>query len=361
MNVVLALLHEIEEFDQTKLLTELGYDVFSIGSYSDPHNHEGLRPALPAAPDHPELREACDRTRREMEALHGPPGERFDWAKFHLPDEVIDWMDVFIVHHAEHTFIPDQWDRIKGKRVIWRSVGQSVENNEAIMAPFRAQGLERIAYSPRERFIPGYIGHDALIRFYADPDEWHGWTGEDARVINVTQSLRQRDPFTNYGFWREATKDLPATPLGPGSEDIGGPGALAYDEMKDWLRRGRAYLYTGTQPASYTLGLIEALMTGIPVVSISPEFMRIFPYGPDLFEGIVRDTTDESLAGWGPTSEGARAVESARYRLLSFLEYPHLQDSEWQRKRAIGTFGKATIGAQWRAYLGAPVREPVPA
>ena len=39
-------------------------------------------------------------------------------------------------------------------------------------------------------------------------------------------------------------------PLGPGSEVIGGPGALSYDEMKGWLRKARAYLYTGTQPAS---------------------------------------------------------------------------------------------------------------
>jgi glycosyltransferase involved in cell wall biosynthesis len=73
--------------------------------------------------------------------------------------------------------------------------------------------------------------------------------------------------------------------LGPGSEDIGGPGALTYDEMRGWLRRARVYLYTGTQPASYTLGLIEAMMTGIPVVSIGPSWMDVFPYGPDLFEG----------------------------------------------------------------------------
>jgi glycosyltransferase involved in cell wall biosynthesis len=51
--------------------------------------------------------------------------------------------------------------------------------------------------------------------------------------------------------------------------------------MRAYLRKIRAYVYTGTQPASYTLGLIEAMMTGVPVVSIGPESMWV----PDLFEG----------------------------------------------------------------------------
>jgi glycosyltransferase involved in cell wall biosynthesis len=161
-------------------------------------------------------------------------------------------------------------------------------------------------------------------------------------VIQVTQHLRQRDPYTNWGFWEEATKGLDRTPLGPGSEVIGGPGSLTYDEMKAWLRNARVYLYTGTQPASYTLGLIEAMMTGIPVVSIGPSWMRVFPYGPDLFEGheiahhyyddpqdardAIRDLLDESK-----TFHGSSAI---------------------QRNRAIELFGIDTIREQWRDFLG---------
>ena len=238
-----------------------------------------------------------------MEAKHGPPGDRFDWAKYHLPDELIDWMDVFIVHHAEHTFIPDQWERIKHKRVIWRTVGQSVEGNEEMMAPYHAQGLQIVRYSPKERNIPGFAGEDALIRFYKDPEEWNGWHGGGGKaptVINITQRLKQRDPFTNYGFWREATRGLSALPMGPGSEDIDGPGELTYDEMRIVLRAHRAYLYTGTQPASYTLGLIEAMMTGIPIVSISPEFMAIFPTG----RTCSKATRSPARPGWGGIRSG---------------------------------------------------------
>jgi glycosyltransferase involved in cell wall biosynthesis len=225
--------------------------------------------------------------------------------------------------------------------VIWRSVGQSVEGNERTAQPFRAAGMERVAYSPKEANIPGYSGHDALIRFYADPDEWNGWTGEDPTVIQVTQHLRQRDPYTNWGFWEQATRGLNRMPLGPGSEAIGGPGSLTYDEMKGWLCRARVYLYTGTQPASYTLGLIEAMMTGIPVVSIGPSYMRVFPYGPQMFEGqeIVHAGYDRP--------------DAARYHLVSLLDDHALAavHGEVMRQRAINLFGKDKIAAEWAAFL----------
>ncbi|MFY0784083.1 hypothetical protein AB1K18_28080 [Peribacillus simplex] len=39
--------------------------------------------------------------------------------------------------------------------------------------------------------------------------------------------------------------------------------------MKQEMRENRAFFYTGTRITSYTLGFIEAFMTGIPIVSIS--------------------------------------------------------------------------------------------
>lgn len=349
MRVVLALLHSIEEYDQVKLLSSLGYEVFSIGSYSDLKG-DGMRPDLTKeATLYPKLIEACHakRVEHEGENLQTPYGvtDPIDWAKTDLPDELIEWMDVFIVHHAEHTFIPNNWNRVReaGVRVIWRTVGQSVENNERVMAPFRREGLEVIRYSPKEENIPGYIGKDALIRFYADPVEWQGWRGDDPTVINITQDLFRRDPYTNWGFWEAATLDLPRMALGPGSETIGGPGSLSYYEMQGWLRSARAYLYTGTQPASYTLGLIEALMTGIPVVSIGPSHMTIFPYGPELFEG-------HEFAG---AFDDPAAATSALRQLLNDSDYAAAYSCH-QRTKAIETFGRERVAKAWKLYLGEP-------
>ena len=112
--------------------------------------------------------------------------------------------------------------------------------------------------------------------------------------------------------------------------------------MRLELRANRAYLYTGTQPASYTLGLIEAMMTGIPIVSIGPAWMKVFPYGPALFEG--HEITQRYSNS--PIEAG---------RLLSALldnEKLAMQISAVQRARAIGLFSKQTIGPQWKAFLG---------
>jgi hypothetical protein len=284
------------------------------------------------------------------------------YAKEHIPDAILDWADVIICHHYEHSWLVPDWPRLRSKRVIWRTVGQSVEHNERMMAPLHKDGLEIVRYSPKERNIPGYAGEDALIRFYKDPDEYKGWDGlgfdfcDGATigrtldfeprpiVINITQHLAQREPYTNYGFWEQATQGLPRMAMGPGSEAIGGPGELSYEAMLGALRYARAYLYTGTQPASYTLGLIEAMMTGIPVVSIGPQWMRIFPYGPDLFEGheLARPGMDDPA--------------EARRLLQRELEHPDLARAAGakQRQLAIDLFGKDKIGAQWKAYLGAP-------
>ncbi len=334
MNILLLLAHSIEEHDQLKLLSELGYDVFSIGGYINPGApHDPKRPPLRQVAHHPELQAIVDRL---------GTADNLDAAKRHIPDELLDWADTIIVHHFEHTWLVPQWDRIKVKRVIWRTVGQSVEGNERLMAPLRSEGLQIVRYSPKERNIPGYAGEDALIRFYKDSDEWNGWTGERRTVINFTQHLRQRDPYTNWGYWQQATAELPRMAMGPGSEVIGGAGEMALDAMKAALRSNRAYLYTGTQPASYTLGLIEALMTGIPVVSIGPSWMTVFPYGPDLFEG-----HEIALLAQDRPEQAAIDLE----RLLNDEDDAH-QLGQLGRARAIELFGKAKIAAEWKAFLG---------
>jgi glycosyltransferase involved in cell wall biosynthesis len=336
--IVICLSHSIEEYDQIRLLTSLGHEVFSIGGYINPREpHDDKRPAL-QAPAYPALQAVVD-------ALG--TADNLGAAQSQIPAAILEWADTIIYHHYLDRLY-GQWPRIKdwldgdsNRRVIWRTVGQSVDGNEHTAQPFRAQGMEILRYSPKERNIPGYAGEDGLIRFYKDPDEWKGWNGSEATVIQVTQHLRQRDPYTNWGFWEEATKGLDRTPLGPGSEAIGGPGSLTYDEMKAWLRNARVYLYTGTQPASYTLGLIEAMMTGIPVVSIGPSHMQVFPYGSELFEG------HELASGWTDYPETA----AIQLRLLLDDHEEAARVAEHQRSRAIELFGIDTIREQWRAFL----------
>ena len=337
--ICLLLSHAIEEHDMIRLLHGLGYEVFSIGGYIDPSApHDGKRPALPQVP--------CQRDLKAVVDALGTP-DNLGAAQSHIPDAVLEWLgdDGVVMQHHLMERMYSQWPRLldwkrgaPGRRVVWRSVGQTDPNTERTAAFYRAQGLERVAYSPKEADIPEHAGYDALIRFYVDPDEWGGWTGEDAVVTNVTQKLFQRGSATSPWFWMMATEGLPAVPLGEGTD----AGILPLEEMKARLRRARAYLYTGTRPASYTLGFIEALMTGIPVVSIGP---KAWGQGIDWLPGVFEahelvESSDEPVI--------------ARDRLTFLLENHDyaVALSEEQRARAIETFGIERVGADWARFLG---------
>ena len=328
--LLLSNYHSIEEAQSVALYASLGFEVLSLGAYLVPREPgDPKRPPLDIDPAPPEVLEAC----RDTHA-----------AKQNLPEVVYEWLGpdgIIVAHH----FIPEtvfmQWPRLRkwGGRVIWRSDGQSSPDLERMARSYRSQGLERVAYSPKEQHLANYAGHDAIIRFGYDPKEYGGWTGHESIAINISQHLLQRGSATNWGFWEEVTKGLDRLALGPGSQDIGGPGEIAFDDMKQWLRRARAFLYTGTVPASYTLGLLEAAMTGIPVVSIGTAWFG--PFG-DLFE--VPELIP--LGGY----DDPQIARQVLVRLLTDYDFAK-SVSERQRKMIVARFGIEQITAEWREYL----------
>lgn len=341
MHILLLTAHSIAEYDDLRMLSDLGYDVFSIGAYTNPAEPaDDKRPALPEVAYHPEL---ADLVPDQMAA------------KSDLPDELLEWADVVIVHHfpaaapdGRAGWISGNWAKFQQhrNRVIWRTCGQSNHWIERALTPFRAEGLEIVRYSPKERALPYFAGEDVLIRFGKYVDEWTGWSGEDRVVGNVTQDLMGRSAATNGLFWLSATQGLPVRPAGPGSEQIGGTGALDYDAMREYLRRIRCYLYTGTQPASYTLGLIEAMLTGVPVVSIGADWHNALPYGPQLFEGV-------EIVGMLPNEPDEFSDPEKVGTLLRQLLHSNLAEqlSEPQQQRARDLFDVKIVGSQWRAWL----------
>ena len=336
--ICLVLSHSIEEHDQLKLLTEAGYEVFSIGGYINPYApHDPKRPPLFDVPHYPELQAVVDALDTQ---------DNLGAAQTFIPDAILDWLgdDGIIIFHHLLERLWGQWPHLadfrkRGGRVIWRSVGQTDPSVERTAGFYRAQGLERVAYSPKEANIPGHAGYDALIRFYVDPEEWGGWTGERLEVTNVTQRMFQRGSACSPDFWNAAVAGLRAIPLGEGTET----GILPLAEMQQRLRSARAYLYCGTRPASYTLGAIEALMTGIPIVSIGPHtWGKGIDWLPYVFEA-----HEFAYAS-------SNSPEAAHLALASLLndETEAREASAAQRQKAVRLFGKATVMADWQAYLG---------
>lgn len=324
--------HSILEYDEFKLLTELGHDVFSNGAYLDPSGHISLpRPGVPKAIKWSELIPYAT-----------------DYPRTNLPNELIDPFDVIVVMHTPE-LISENWPRIKHKRVIWRTIGQSVPATERRLKPMRTEGLQIIRYSPKEENIEGFIGSDALIRFYKDPGEYCGWVGNSDKVINFTQTLKGRGAFVHYDEILGAMAGYNSKIYGSGNEDLGmfNGGEVSYKRSLEIMREARVYVYGGTWPASYTLSFIEAWMLGIPVVAIGkglahlPQFERLNFYEVD---ELIEHGVDGFIANTVPEMRLYIAQLLNDYELAQTI-------SKNARKKALAYFGRDLIANQWAEFL----------
>lgn len=338
MHILYIGIHAILEFDELKLFTELGHDCFSVGgAYADPKGHYSLpRPEITGMQFHDDLFRAYN----------------LDPRRTALSDMLISWPDVIIVMggYGDTNIIDLNWDRLRNKPVIWRTIGQSTEVTETIMDKFKKQGMRIVRMSPKEKLIPNYIGEDALIRFYKDPEEYKDWNGHNKKIINFSQSLKGRGDFLHYDEIMKILVGHTAQIFGTGNEDLGGlnGGNINYNQLKEQLRDNRVFLYAGTWPSPYTLSLIEAMMTGIPVVAIGKqlaehpprvktfEFYEVHELIKNGENGFVADTIDELC----------------QYIELLLNDYGLAQKiSQQGRQTAIEYFAKDKIKGQWQQFF----------
>lgn len=331
MKILYLSCHSILEYDETKLLTELGHEVFSHGAYVNPQAPQDIK------------RPPTDAKYNEHMAVLAT---RF--SKDVLNEEMIEWADAIIVQHVP-AWISNNWEKIRHKKVIWRSIGQSTSATEMILADYRYDGMKIVRYSPKEKNIQMNLGGDATIRFYKDPEEFKDWNGGVNRVITLGQAINKRGAFCNYPTFEEATRPFPRIVFGADNDDLGGlwGGQLSYDDLKKEFRDNQVFFYTGTQPASYTLSFIEAFMTGIPIVAVGNDIGNsLFKQEQNAYE--IPEIIDNGFSGF--VSDNIATLSDKVGQLLKD-EVLRKRISAAGRARAIELFGKETIKKQWEDFL----------
>jgi glycosyltransferase involved in cell wall biosynthesis len=321
--------HATLEYDELKLFEELGIDYFALGSY--------VIPTRPADPIRPPLKHAPDKK------LYNTPLP----AQHELTPELVEPFDTVMVMHRPD-WISKNWDIIKGKRVIWRTIGQSVGKIEQKLRPYRDQGLQVVRYSPREINIPFNIGADAVIRFYKDPNEYNHWIGGGTEFVTFAQDMHHRGEFLQVDAFLELVKDFNAHVYGPKNEALNSlnGGFLTYEAMKQKYRDCRGYIYTGTQPASYTLTFIEAMMTGAPMICLGPKHGESLNLAQDLYE--IPDLIQNEYNGF--ISDDLGYLRQKMQELKTNIKLAR-RISETGRQTAIEFFGKDNIKKQWEDFL----------
>lgn len=335
MKILYLSCHEVLERDEVALFTELGHDVFSYqGAYMYPEGNPTLkRPGIPGMTFHKDLAD-----------------EALLYAKTKIPQSFFDKFDAVMVMH-DPNIIGENWDRMKHKKVIFRSIGQSTPHVENMIRRMRYDGMKIVRMSPKEEQIVGYVGSDAIIRFYKDENELTNWNGTAKRVINFTQSLLGRRQFCHYDAIMQSIRDFPAVIYGSGNTDLGGldGGELPYVLMKGSLRDSRCYMYGGTWPSPYTLAFEEALMTGIPMVCIGRKLAEEVVPEPDRIPYYeIPDIIQNDVNGY--VSDNINELRDVIHQLLEDEQLAKRISTEG-RKTAIRLFGKEQIKKKWQDFF----------
>lgn len=329
MNVLYLSSHAILEYDELKLFEEIGIDYFSLGSYILPW--QPVDPIRPALTFHPH------------ESFYAHPAPE----RNKLTPAFVEPFDVIIVMHVPDWII-ENWPNIKHKRVVWRSIGQSTPAIERKLAPYRDQGLQIVRYSPREANIADNAGIDQVIRFYKDENEFNHWAGGGTEVVTFAQNMKHRGEYLNVTAWQQVAQGFNARVYGPKNDEMGlwNGGFLSYEGMKQKMRDARVYLYAGTQPASYTLSFIEAMMTGCPIVALGSKYGNSLDIAGDTYE--IPDIIQDGFNGFVSDD-----LEYLREKINLLIKDKRLARSisAEGRKTAIELFGKSIIKNQWSKFL----------
>ena len=350
MKILYASCHSVLENDELRLLTELdttigtnfNIEVFSMGAFSNPTQAgDYLRGVIPKGHFYPDLYSVYMQCSKDL-----------------IHPELVKWCDVFLCMHnsavpGQKSFQPwivNNYRQFKEghKRVIWRSIGQSTPSIERELAPFRKQGMQIVRYSPHEEKIPEYAGHDAIIRFYKDSVEYNNWIGNRLQVIAIAQSFKKRGEHLGFSVFDRVTANFQRKVFGTENSDLAdiNGGQISFQHLKNELRENRVFFYYGTQPAPYTLSLIEAMMTGIPVVCAGSKLRDTGIYRWPHYE--VPEIISNGVNGYFSDSYD----ELVGYIDLLMKDYETAKRiGQAGRETAIKLFDKTKIMNEWAEFL----------
>ena len=105
-----------------------------------------------------------------------------------------------------------------------------------------------------------------------EPDDYAGYTGEWARVLRAGHMLKERDPMQGFGIQEEILgSDIPSSIVGVNPTLPESRPSQDWEDLKEQYRKHRVVLCTLAEAHEdgYNLAVLEAMATGMPVVSLA--------------------------------------------------------------------------------------------
>lgn len=183
-------------------------------------------------------------------------------------ETIAEHVDIFYGFNTKYisTFYkskPIYWQLIGGENITWWNAIKEVLNANGNV----------ICYS--ENQASQFSNRLNTIHFYKDPDEWSCYNGNDEQVMYVANALHDRKLACHEDYFFNTRIHNKWCLAGSHNEfynhqdydDYELAIELDYDEYQGCMQHSRLFYNLGTEPAPYTLAFIEALMTGMPILT----------------------------------------------------------------------------------------------
>lgn len=155
------------------------------------------------------------------------------------------------------------------------------------------------------------------------------WQGDQRRGVVVINGLLNRGRRMGLDLYQRIKKHIPLDLVGIGSEQIGGLGEIRHEELPKVLAKYR-FIFNPARCTSLPLAIIEAMMVGVPVVSLATtEMVSVIENGVN---GFIDNRLD--------------IVIQAMANLLDDYELAKKMSLETKR-RAVARFNVQRFAAEW--------------
>jgi len=167
---------------------------------------------------------------------------------------------ILVFHNKLSTEIALAGQQISKKEVYRQQIQSLIDENGPIHLVFISQA---------KKIDWGFEGQ--IITPGIDPSEYGDYHGRWPKVLRVGNFMKERDIMMGFSLQEQILKGLPSTILGLNPSLPESRLSRSWEDLKQAFRRHRLYLNTTVEgyEDGYNLAMLEAMATGMPVVSVA--------------------------------------------------------------------------------------------
>lgn len=291
--------HETLEYDELRIFTELGYEVFSVGYWMNPHEPKTtIRPAIPQMKVNHELIAKFEKDYPDYKL----PRAEVQTGRVRLQKDFLDNFDVVVncwyQSNLEACLLNSSLP------IIHRTIDiihESIEETHTALY-IRRRPFYMVRMSEAENRY-AKIKPQAIITQCVNKDDFKGWVGDEKKVFTTIKGFDNR-PDTSLPLYNSTTELFDRVLVGLDNKSVGDNSwvkqGIPQDEMLKLMQSCRVNYVQPRIGAAMVYGFIEGMMAGCPVVTYGQKYNGIHwtanQYIKNGINGFLCNSTEDAVS-----------------------------------------------------------------